>query len=107
ALVLLLFSVVFPAAKLVLAAYVWRTCAVADRRLATSLAALDWIGRWSMLDVLVIALLSISIKSSGVADARAQPGLYLFAGSILLSMLGFAWLKAVIARHRAVADRPR
>jgi paraquat-inducible protein A len=57
---------------------VWR------RRL---LAVLGSLGKWSMLDVFVVSTLIVLIKSKDIADAHAGPGIYLFAGAVVLSMI--------------------
>ncbi len=78
--VVALFSVAFPAAKLLVlhvAAY------VPDR--------LHWVERvgvlskWSMADVLVVALAIFAAKTSGLADAAAQAGIWFYAAAALLS----------------------
>lgn len=43
-------------------------------------------GRWAMLDVFVVAILLVSIKLSAIASIDIHFGLYLFAGSILITM---------------------
>lgn len=43
-------------------------------------------GRWAMLDVFVVAILLVSIKLSAIASIEIHFGLYLFAGSILITM---------------------
>jgi len=62
-------------------------------RLARQLRALEWLGKWSMHDVLVLALSIFFIKQQGLFDARSLAGLYFFSASVLLMMLAYAWLK--------------
>ena len=75
-----LFSVAFPAAKLMvlhLAAY------SPDR--------IHWVKRvgvlskWSMADVLVVALAIFAAKTSGLAEAATQAGIWFYAAATLLS----------------------
>ena len=79
------FSVLLPAIKLILLAV------VQNARLsgwsARSHITLASLGRWSMMDVLVVALLIVAMKTSGVATALSQPGLYCYSASVLLTML--------------------
>lgn len=80
--VVALFSVVLPITKLALMQIV-----VAEGRFAVTRVHL-WIGhlsKWSMLDVLLVALVVFAAKTSGLADIAARPGLWFFAGSALLS----------------------
>jgi paraquat-inducible protein A len=62
-------------------------------RLARQLRALEWLGKWSMHDVLVLALSIFFVKQQGLFDARSLAGLYFFSASVLLMMLAYAWLK--------------
>ena len=80
------FSMVFPMAKLLGLMGIWfGALTLEDRR-----KYLDWLellGRWSMLDVFVVATLIVLIKTKAIVDANADVGIYLFAGAIFLSML--------------------
>ncbi len=55
---------------------------------------LEWLGKWSMLDVLVLALMVFYVKSSGIADAATMPGLYFFSASVVLTMLAYGWVRS-------------
>lgn len=83
---LLLFSIVFPAAKLAGVMGLWAFARPGGGLMARGLGVLDGLGRWSMMDVLVAALLIFSLKASGLASATSQPGLYCFAAAVVLSM---------------------
>jgi len=51
---------------------------------------LDWMhhyGKWSMLDVFVVAVLLAAVKLGSVADVQLHYGIYLFAAAVLLTML--------------------
>jgi paraquat-inducible protein A len=84
--VILFFSMIFPTAKLFGLMCIWfvpLTHGVRSRYL-------DWLeilGRWSMLDVFVVATLIVLIKAKDIVDANAEAGIYLFAGAVILSML--------------------
>lgn len=80
------FSVVFPATKLILMATDTLIRLRGGGPLHRIAAAMASLGRWSMLDVFVLALLIVAIRGSGVGDAATLPGIYLFAMSILLTM---------------------
>lgn len=86
AVALLLFSIVFPAAKLAGVMTLWAAVRPGRRAFARGLAVVEGLGRWSMMDVLVVALLIFSLKASGLASATSQPGLYCFAAAVVLSM---------------------
>lgn len=84
--ILATFSILFPLTKLsfLLALYIRRLDHILPGRRA--MALLGWLGRWSMLDVLVLALVVFYAKQQGVADATVLPGVYFFAVSVLLTM---------------------
>ncbi len=43
-------------------------------------------GRWAMLDVLVVAVLVVTVKLKAIASIEVEPGLYVFASAVLLIM---------------------
>ncbi len=52
----------------------------------------SWLGRlmphlskWSMMDVMLVAIVVFAAKTSGLAVAITQPGLWFYAGSTLIS----------------------
>jgi paraquat-inducible protein A len=49
---------------------------------------------WSMLDVLLVALVIFAAKTSGLAAAFSQAGLWMFAASAALTALAAALLRA-------------
>jgi paraquat-inducible protein A len=80
------FSILFPAVKLLLGLLLWYGAAEPSRQ-GSWLRWLDFIGRWSMLDVFVVALIVVAVKVSLIDDVELHGGLYAFTLAILLSML--------------------
>ena len=86
-----LVSVVFPLAKLLLVA----AEQMADARIAQT-GFLDRLvpvlSKWSMMDVLLVAIIIFATKTTGLAQAFTQPGLWFYAGSslcvVVLSIVG-------------------
>jgi paraquat-inducible protein A len=80
------FSVVLPLLKLrVLYRLVSRNEAMQDR----GRKLLHWMhlyGKWSMLDVFVVAVLVVAVKLGVLVDVEMRYGLYAFAASVLLTM---------------------
>jgi len=58
----------------------------------------DVLGKWSFTDVMVVAILIVVAKSTGLAEAEAMPGLYFFSASVVLTA-------AAVWRLRGVARR--
>lgn len=100
------FSVVWPALKIGVLAFLWlqlRRGAPVSLRL---IAALDSLGKWSMLDVFVVALAIVMLKTGTLSDATGAPALYPFIAAVLLT--AFAG-RAVAreARGRVLIGRQR
>jgi|LNFM01.1.fsa_nt_gb paraquat-inducible protein A len=90
----LVFSIVFPVVKL-LYLLLCSTLPQQDLvRMRPQLRALEWLGKWSMHDVLVLALTIFFIKSQGLYDAASLLGVYFFTAGVLLMILAYAWLRA-------------
>lgn len=98
--VVLLFSAVFPYYKLDQAYRLWRRTNVHATAFDKRLRRIGWLSKWSMVDVLVIALFVFSIKATGVADARSEYGLYFFVGAIAGTAVSLAWIKSAAVRLR-------
>jgi paraquat-inducible protein A len=52
---------------------------------------MEWLGRYSMTDVMVLALMIFYINASGYTEASVLPGIYFFAASALMTMFGYGW----------------
>jgi paraquat-inducible protein A len=51
---------------------------------------IEWAGRWSMLDVLLVAILVAAVKLGNWADIQAGSGVFAFAGVVSLSLMASA-----------------
>jgi paraquat-inducible protein A len=96
-LVVLVFSILLPVVKLGYLMLVSTLPAAELRRHAKRLKAIEWIGKWSMHDVLVLALTIFFLKSQGIYDAASLPAVYLFTAAVALMILSYAWLKTDVA----------
>jgi paraquat-inducible protein A len=89
AVVIGLFSVVFPFIKLLYLLGLYSARHLGAERRSRLLRHMSWLGKWSMLDVLVLALVIFYAKSTRLADAVSMPGIYMFAGAVLLTMVAY------------------
>jgi paraquat-inducible protein A len=99
----LIFSIVLPVTKLL---YLLLLSTLPQRelkRLARQLRALEWLGKWSMHDVLVLSLSIFFIKSQGVYDAKSLNGVYFFTAAVLFMILSYAWLRTDATAEPAAA----
>lgn len=80
------FSIVFPGLKLLVIAVEALLAASGEARSAV-FRQMKMVGRWSMMDVLLVALVIFAAKTSGLATAITQPGLWFFTYAVLASAL--------------------
>jgi paraquat-inducible protein A len=105
--VVLIFSIILPITKLL---YLLLLSTLPQRelkRLSRQLRALEWLGKWSMHDVLVLSLSIFFIKSQGVYDAKSLNGVYFFTAAVLFMILAYAWLRSDAGAAEVAAPRPR
>lgn len=82
-----LLSIVFPAIKLVgLAAEAFAISGSGPRG-GLLHALVPFLSKWSMMDVLLVAIVIFAAKTSGFAEAFTQPGLWFYALSSVLAGL--------------------
>ncbi len=84
--ILFFFSITFPIAKLVALWLVWAG-EVSGRRRERLLAGLRTLGKWSMLDVFVVAVTVVAVKLGALATAHPRGGILAFAAAVVLSMI--------------------
>lgn len=85
--VVLLFSLIFPVVKLgallLLSQRKWR---LPERSRALTFRLIEHLGRWGMLDVLLVAVMVAFVKLGGVVEFSAGRGLIAFTAFVLLSL---------------------
>src|SRR5215475_12062711 len=102
----LIFSVVLPITKLLYLLLLSTLPQRELRRLARQLRALEWLGKWSMHDVLVLSLSIFFIKSQGVYDAKSLNGVYFFTAAVVFMILAYAWLRSDVTASEAPVPAP-
>lgn len=100
----LIFSIVLPILKLLYLLLVSTLPAAELTRQSRRLKALEWLGKWSMHDVLVLALTIFFIKAQGFYDAASLSGVYFFTAAVVLMILSYAWLRTEGLMARPVAE---
>ncbi len=101
-----LFSIVFPIFKLALAWWLWQISDLTNPGLGRWLEILSTVGKWSMLDVFLAALVIAAIKISFVSNVEVHYGLYLFAASVILSTAICQRLSLLASRLRIRPPEP-
>jgi len=97
AIVLFLFSLLFPFAKLITLAALWWVKLDEIQRVRL-LQWLELLGKWSMLDVFAVAIMIVLVKLGPLADIQPRSGVYFFAAAILSSMLTTRYV-SYLAHH--------
>ena len=101
AVILFFFSMVFPFAKLLSLTTLWyRRMSGAER--AKTLHWLNLLGKWSMLDVFVVAILIVAAKLRDLTQVQPRIGIYLFGLAIILSMLATTHVERLAKRTKPV-----
>ncbi len=98
--VIMTFSVVFPFLKLLYLLTLVTSPDMPHEFRVRSIAAMEWLGRYSMTDVMVLALIIFYVNSSGYSEAQVQPGIYFFAASALITMFAYGWAHTVAPRAK-------
>jgi len=99
ALVMILFTLVLPLAKLAATGAAYEALRRARGRAAQRrLGWIERLGKWSMLDVFIVAVFVVVAKSGWQADARVEAGLWAFAGFAILSSLLARRVERIAAR---------
>ena len=81
------FSLVLPLLKL---GVLWRIVSrhrPAGKQLSGYLHLMHRYGRWAMLDVMVVAVLIMTVKLGAIASIEVHYGLYVFGAAVLIIML--------------------
>lgn len=95
------FSVLLPAAKILLCAAIWFAVPREDPRAVKLMALLALVSKWSMLDVFIIALTVMVMEGSLIGTADIRFGIVAFAAAVLLSTFGLQRMAALVSAGRA------
>ncbi len=83
-------SILVPLLKL--SALFWLLCVARSSKPATAqqmqlLRLIGWVGRWSMLDIFIIAVLVSLVQFGVLGEVTADPGAYAFSAVVIITML--------------------
>jgi paraquat-inducible protein A len=85
--VILLFSIVFPLFKILALVELSWLCLMRQRHRTWTYRLMEQIGKWSMMDVMLLALLVMLIKLSGIVQFHFGPALIAFVLCVTMSMI--------------------
>jgi paraquat-inducible protein A len=84
--VITLFSIILPILKLALLTKLVFINSLVNTGTKNTLELMHRFGRWSMLDVFVVAILVVVVKLGAIGDVEKHIGLYAYAGAATLLM---------------------
>jgi paraquat-inducible protein A len=97
-LILFMFTLCFPLVKInaMLALWLWpRLDGARGQRMYSFVSHL---GKWSMLDVFIVAILVLTVKSTGIASIKVGTGFFLFFCSVMLTQFASLWTGQTVSR---------
>jgi len=97
-LILLVFTICFPFVKVNALLALWIYPGLTPDQARNFYKFVSHLGKWSMLDVFVVAILVLTVKSTGVASIKIGNGFFLFFVSVMLTQFASMWTGRVAAR---------
>ena len=85
--VVLLFSIVFPLTKIVLLVELSLLEFLHRRHKATTLRLMEHLGKWSMMDVMLLAFLVMLVKLGNLVEFHFGPAVIAFIACVAMSMI--------------------
>jgi len=97
-LILFIFTVCFPFIKINCLLALWFYPGLKPDQARTFYRFVSHLGKWSMLDVFVVAILVLTIKSTNIASIKVGIGFFLFFISVMLTQFASMWTGQVASR---------
>ncbi|HWY29124.1 MAG TPA: paraquat-inducible protein A [Candidatus Acidoferrum sp.] len=97
-LILFVFTILFPLVKINSMILLWLWPRLAREQAQSMFHFVSNLGKWSMLDVFVLAILVLTVKSSGVANIQVGSGFFLFFLSVMFTMISSLWTGRIVSR---------
>ena len=85
--IVFVFSIVFPLVKIGLLLDLSLLRLLHRKHQALTYRVVEFVGRWSMLDVLLLALLVMLVKMRSLLSFHLGPAIYAFSGCVALGMI--------------------
>jgi paraquat-inducible protein A len=84
--VVLGFSVILPLIKIAILYLLLSRRGSNNQQIGRYIDLMHEYGRWAMLDVMVVAVLVVTVKLGAVASIKVHAGLYVFGAAVLMIM---------------------
>jgi paraquat-inducible protein A len=96
-LILFVFTILFPFVKINSLLGLWLWPRLEQEQARRMYHFVSNLGKWSMLDVFVMAILVLTVKSSGVANIQVGTGFFLFFVSVMLTQTASLWTGKIVS----------
>jgi paraquat-inducible protein A len=96
-LILFVFTICLPFIKITAMLVLWLYPRLGTPHARKAFRFVSNMGKWSMLDVFVVAILVLTIKSSSVADIKVGDGFFLFFVSVMLTQFASLWTGKIVS----------
>jgi paraquat-inducible protein A len=93
--ILFVFTVTFPFIKILSLITLWLKPGLTKQRTVQLYNFVSHLGKWSMLDVFVVAILVLLLKSGNLASIQLRDGCFIFFSSVMLTMIASTWIGAI------------
>jgi len=100
-LILFVFTVIFPFVKINAMLVLWLWPRLPREHAVRLFQFVSQLGKWSMLDVFIVAILVLTVKSGGLASIKVQGGFFLFFISVMLTQFATLWTGKVAEHLKA------
>ena len=90
-LILFVFTLCFPFVKINALLALWLYPGLSLEQARNFFKFVSHLGKWSMLDVFVVAILVLTVKSGGLASIKVASGFFLFLLSVMLTQFASLW----------------
>jgi paraquat-inducible protein A len=97
-LILFVFTICFPFVKITAMLVLWLFPRLDAEHAQRLFHFVSNMGKWSMLDVFVVAILVLTVKSGGLASIQVEDGFFLFFASVMLTQFASLWTGRVVTR---------
>jgi paraquat-inducible protein A len=97
-LILFIFTVCFPFIKMNCLLALWFYPGLKPDQARAFYKFVSHLGKWSMLDVFVVAILVLTIKSTNIASIKVGTGFFLFFISVMLTQFASMWTGQIASR---------
>ena len=97
-LILFVFTVSFPFVKINAMLTLWLWPGLDGVRGRQMYGFVSYMGKWSMLDVFIVAILVLTVKSTGVASIKVGIGFFMFFISVMLTQCASIWTGRVVSK---------